>query len=333
MLRFLVVVIGSISLGANSFAASYRVIDLGTFGGKNAVARGINNNGDVVGEAETETGGPTPFLWTRSGLAKLDPLYLERSGQANDISDNGQIVGTVGDRAFVWGTGMISYIAPPPGQTRSFGNAINGLGIVVGTSADPDSAFLWPGTGMAAEKLFTGGAARDINDSGRVVGDYNGRACLLFGGVVTYLGGQGSVAKEINNVNQVAGWADGRAVVWQNGEQFSLLDFGSDSYANGINDAGMVVGYANFGGYRGFVWKEGRAIDVNNLIESDLMIANLLDINNSGSIVGVGIDRFGHSRAVMLLPIPEPTSSLLFLGLIFCLCGRCPDVARANNFQ
>lgn len=113
---------------------------IGTLGGDNACAYGINDVGQVVGDADRADGTYHAFLW--------------QSGQTQDL-------GTLG------------------GPTSS-ANAISSTGRVVGESDGPDGlsrAFIWESGVMADlnQRIDPGsgwvlGGAYDINDYGQIVG-------------------------------------------------------------------------------------------------------------------------------------------------------------------
>lgn len=73
------------------------IIDLGTLGGNNSVARCINNLGQVVGEADSATRLERPFLWDKGIMTDLNDLIAPDSQwdlqEAYAINDRGQIVG------------------------------------------------------------------------------------------------------------------------------------------------------------------------------------------------------------------------------------------------
>ena len=81
---------------------AYTVRDLGDLGGGYSVANAINSSGDIVGFSTTATGRTRPFLCHNGAMQDLGTLYglagtpdFEHDiGNANSISDNGQIVGT-----------------------------------------------------------------------------------------------------------------------------------------------------------------------------------------------------------------------------------------------
>jgi probable HAF family extracellular repeat protein len=75
------------------------MLDLGTLGGTVSVARGINNNGQIVGESYTVVGpaGEHAFLYSGGVMRDLNALVPSNSGwtlqEASAISNTGLIVG------------------------------------------------------------------------------------------------------------------------------------------------------------------------------------------------------------------------------------------------
>jgi probable HAF family extracellular repeat protein len=71
--------------------------DLGTLGGATSEARGIDENGDVVGSAQNAAGQPRAFLWRNGRMIDLNSALVGAPGwvleSAAGILDTGQIVG------------------------------------------------------------------------------------------------------------------------------------------------------------------------------------------------------------------------------------------------
>jgi len=113
-----------------------RIRDLGTLGGQGAVARDINESGQVVGEALTEFGPHRAFLWT----------------EAHGMQDLGSV-----------------------GNFNSSAFAINDVGVVVGETDSefgPSHAGLWTAAdGMEDLGVIGMSVAFDINNHLQVVGN------------------------------------------------------------------------------------------------------------------------------------------------------------------
>jgi probable HAF family extracellular repeat protein len=118
--------------------------DLGTLGGRNSAAYGINDAGQVVGWTETAGDDWRAFLWDEdAGMIDLGP------GIARAINDAGQVVGDLSSMgpAFYWDSivGMIplSDFLPPDWrwQELRFADGINNRGQIVGSSLTPGGQY------------------------------------------------------------------------------------------------------------------------------------------------------------------------------------------------
>jgi probable HAF family extracellular repeat protein len=82
--------------------------DLGTLGGRFSQAGGINDQGQVIGSADTADGSTHAFLWTASdGMQDLGTLTGGTFSEAFGINDQGQVIGVRdmadgSSRAFLW---------------------------------------------------------------------------------------------------------------------------------------------------------------------------------------------------------------------------------------
>ena len=146
------------------------------------------------------------------------------------------------------------------------------------------------------------GAANAINDDGQVVGG-NGHAFLWTAAAgmtdLGTLGGDYSLAHDINNLGQVVGESrissgEIHAFLWS--AATGMIDLGTlggnESQARGINDRGQVIGISRIatGGWRAFLWTSKSGM-VNLGSFGGETFAH--DINNQGVVVGYSVDESG----------------------------------------
>jgi probable HAF family extracellular repeat protein len=205
------------------------MIRLPTLGGNNGVAAAINNQGEVAGFAENSTPDPgcpvpqvlqfKPVVWKKGVIHKLPTFRGDPDGVAEEINDNGQVVGGSGTcatfntnflyniapvHALLWEKGKATDLGNLGGKTGQAGGNIaydiNNQGDVVGDSDLPGDttfhAFLWTKrTRMRDLGTLSADVASvsiSINDAGSVVGasldaNFNPRAFLWQKGVMTDL--------------------------------------------------------------------------------------------------------------------------------------------------
>ena len=332
--------------------------DLGTLGGTytdRSGGGGINEAGQVAGTSGTvlPSGGHRAFLYTGtpgSGGAMID---LGTPGGTNSnsgaINNAGQVAGSydtggAGGPAFhafrytpTAGAGGVVVDLGTLGGSQSFGNAINDAGHVAGSSDTAGGlrrAFLYtgtPGSGCAMVDLGTlpGGSSSGvsaINNPGRMAGD-------------SYVGG---------DLAYHAFRYDGHP-----GSGGTMVDLGTlggtYSGSRDINDAGVVVGFADRpaaagGGAYAALWQTDAAntvidldawLDATNPAQGAYWTLNLAaGINNHGLITGEGYYDDGPgglsdgNRAFILNAsslVPEPGGlALIALGLPALLRRRAP---------
>jgi probable HAF family extracellular repeat protein len=277
----------------------------------------INNDGSVTGNV-TVSGRTHPFLLANGILRDIHQLGTDSSGAA--ISDNGIVVGsyfeTERTRGYVWSAGRATDVGDFGLALETAANGVNSAGHVVGrSSALPlflSHAFRRTPQGMEdIHQLGSSSEAFDINDTGQIVGAYEGastRAFLLtYGGAMIdlgTLGGASSEARAINDSGTVAGSADRsdgfrHAFKYDRGVMTDLGALpGTESHAWGINSHGIIVGDS---GGKAVMFKDGRVIDLNTLLPpgSGWVLSIARGINDAGQIAGYGSFN-GTSRAFLL---------------------------------
>jgi probable HAF family extracellular repeat protein len=280
-------------------AAGYTVTDLGTLGGSQSRAFGLNNCGRVVGDS-----------WP-SGSSSNHPFFWN-DDNANGLSDPGEMkdLGTLG------------------GDSAT-ASALNGAGVAAGSGFDASSnlhSFVWTAasgkTDIGTIPGDTQSLAFDINDAGQVVGlselDQGDlfverayvwdqaagmRAIPASGGLTP------TIAYGVNNAGQIVGVASVsggfHAFLLNGGLGGTLVNLGtlappSDvnarSFAYEVNEAGQVVGYSDLtagGSFHAFIWHDdngnglsdpGEMKDLGALAGGSNSLA--YDINASGQVVG-----------------------------------------------
>jgi probable HAF family extracellular repeat protein len=219
-------------------------VNLGTLGGDESIAAGLNPAEQVVGGAETADGHWHAFLWQDGEISDLGTLGGDQS-EAHAISRGFDplIVGTsemphpnypvTVERAFLWRGGVMTELGTLGGD-NSEAWAVSDTGLVVGSAQTADEewhAFLWE-EGVMTDLGTLGGhesCALGVNDAGEVVGwsmapgesdDPNDvywlpvqRRAFLWtaeGGMTDLgtLGGRNSAACAVAQDGYVTGWSD-----------------------------------------------------------------------------------------------------------------------------
>jgi probable HAF family extracellular repeat protein len=214
-------------------------VDLGSLGGGEIEATGINEAGQVVGSSTLAVAGTQAFIWDADtgthGLGTLGGL----ASRGAAINNSGQVTGTsylpdFSERAFLWESGIGMQDLGTLGGSNSRGASVSDSGRVAGFSsvqAGFGGAFLWESsTGMIDLTASGISHVTDMNSSGAIIGE-------------GYL--DNGVAAFIWDVNH-----GGRSLV-------SLIDANAGwelSTATAINDAGQIVGFGTLNGQlRGFL--------------------------------------------------------------------------------
>lgn len=126
----------------NANGANDLMQDLGTLGGLNSWARGINNAGVIVGEADTAAAYVHAFKWENGTMTDLGTLGGKYSS-ASSVNEDGVIVGWAEDargvrKAVAWINGTIRDLntallpTDSPGMTMTEARDVNENGVIVG---------------------------------------------------------------------------------------------------------------------------------------------------------------------------------------------------------
>jgi probable HAF family extracellular repeat protein len=198
-----------LTVPATITAQSYSVIDLGHLGGNVSLARGINNNGQVVGYSFTGAvdkygnGVYHGFRWdSTNGMVDVGTLKSDLNSSVGGINDSGTMAGassTAPVQEIAKKTGRIYYVQTDHAVTWSSGPSIKKLatsqawginasglvvGYTIGDAPEVDHAWVWVpsqpnGTSdqlTDLDSLIPAGSgwvlnrATGINDAGQVVG-------------------------------------------------------------------------------------------------------------------------------------------------------------------
>lgn len=175
-----------------------------------------------------------------------------------DINDSGQIAG--GNLFWDNETGLTT-------MGNIFARSMNNRGEVVG-SRGQEAAYWSQGSGVLSLSSLSGDAsvANAINEQGQVAGEITYETLLFedeeFGDEYEY---------------------EYKAFVWENGEDSNII--GSDGWATGINNSGLVVGTDYTISNRGFIWDESNGIRSLGSF-SGFSSSRPNAINNHGEVVG-----------------------------------------------
>jgi probable HAF family extracellular repeat protein len=310
--------------------------DLGSFGGNQNAANGINNREQIVGFSLNTT--PDQFSIIDGNLGAYDGTqtraFFWQDGRMQDLGTLGDNVGPDAIALFINQRGQIA------GYSYTSSIPVHDLGV---PPADP---FLWEyGKGMIDLGSLGGafGLPTALNNRGQVIGRSGiaaePGACYpsttnchpflwdhdkLIDLQTHTKGAKPLSANAINDAGEIVGaaafpHAPSDAYLWKNGvaRDLGVLPGDCSSEAKAINSARQVVAVSvscDGSNRRAFLWEDGSAVDLNTLIPADssLELAYPLAINERGEIGGVGVphgvspaDFANLGHAFLLIPCGE----------------------------
>jgi probable HAF family extracellular repeat protein len=325
-------------IGIELFTVTLQIIDLGV--GDGSFAQAINDENQIVGWGGTASGA---FFWQNFVVTDLGALPGNPGAQAEDINASGWIVGISsspsGARAVLWKPKASGGYNPPVdlgtlGGSSSEATAINGDGVIAGSSALPGDAgshaVIWDANGVIHDiQTIVGGSsiAWGMNDLGQVVGQWDGpsnqQAFRYTPGtgagtgmeLLSGIGGPQGLAIDINGTGKVVGWSEPspgagwRATLWEGGTATDLGTLGgSESVAIAITDDGRVVGRSTTGvrrsgafQYVGFLWTATEGMKSLGL-SPGIDYAQASGINANGWVVGESWAAKGNPHATLWRP-------------------------------
>jgi probable HAF family extracellular repeat protein len=314
------------------FRPSTSLIDLGVLSG-DGIATSLNNSGYVVGYSPTNGLTDRAFIWhddngnnVREPAEMKELLPIGAAGAAEDINDNGKVVGwilsdggdggTGGFQGFTWDPNQnpnFQFISGSPAHNSPKVYGINNAGTIVGEDSDLVRGFILRNGTFIDIPAFPPGirsTAYAVSEADHVVG----KAALTTGGDFTM-----------------------HAFIWTDGDglkDLGVLSGDSRSAAYGIatvNGAVQVVGSSHAllpdlsaGPTRAFVWQDANGDgdgvgdsnemrDLNALLsptDASWVLQEARGINSSGQIVGFGTKN-GQTRAFLLTPTDVSPSPCL----------------------
>jgi probable HAF family extracellular repeat protein len=315
----------------------YDITDLGTLGGAESYALGVNDSGQVVGNSFVSGYDQLyAFMWSApTGMVNLGSLGYPPS-VAHAINNHGQVVGmaqTLGQPldAFLWTQAKgLRDISPDTLGAEAF--AINGTGQIAGSLAldlDTIHAVVWRRNGTVTDLGTLGGnfsVATGINQWGEVVGfstmlqgssSGHGFAWTRKNGLIdlgALSGMDYSYMNAVNSGGQMVGFSSSTTTGITHAvmaTRYTMYDIGmqlnGNSIAYAINDSSQIVGtsYDSNNDASAFVYSlTGGAMYLTQHIpaNSGWVLNEARAINASGQIAGWGTIN-GQVHAYLLTPL------------------------------
>lgn len=353
----------SLSTSSALAGTGYQLTDLGVVGGyTQSFSYGLSDDGNFVA-GWVQAGSVTrAFRWSSSAGMEILPLDAGMTAsRAFGVNDSGVVAGEsvlspTRREATLWSpSGVRNGLGtlPNPGNANfsSVAFGVNNAGVAAGwsDSADNTRAFRWTLVdGMTNVGTLTGGTqtrAYSIAANGDIVGwgatpggDRGFVASPALSSVGALSADPSSRTRAFGTSNN--GWVTGDAsdpvagnVAFLWSSSTSLVSLGklpgaTSSFGADVNSSAAAVGWNEGGtnGEEGFLWTpQDGMLSFNSLVvgASGWQVQRARAINDLGYVVAnaVGADRQVH--AVLLTPVPEPTTwALMLAGLLATSMAR-----------
>lgn len=288
LLVILAVFLAAAGTASGQAPPRYTVTDLGSLGGQEDDATGLNNRGQIVGGADTAKHGKGPEFITN--------VFLWQNGHMRGVP------GLDGSHAFVVAVNdagqMAGAYSPDPLKAKFAAALFNLNGKVTLLGGFPTL-----GHGYSLSE------AEAVNAKGQAVGISNNQAFLWSAGRLKRLppppGFTAADAAAVNNLGAAAGKANKiglgktttHALLWSASGQvkdLGVLPGYTDSIARGVNAKNQVTGWVGLSGgtgihgltfhYQAFLWQNGKMRGLGSIPRLHDSKASAL--NDKGQVVG-----------------------------------------------
>jgi probable HAF family extracellular repeat protein len=290
------------------------ITDIGTLGGPDALAHGINDLGTITGIADLADGSDSAFLYSYGMMRNLGGLG-GTYGEGNDVNDlevvagDSNLTGDATYHAFLWEKGSLKDLGTL-GGSNSLAISVNVFGETTGRADLP--GFTDECDPVCHAFIYSHGKMTDIG--------------LLAGDNSDY-----SEGYRINDLGEVTGTAhfkdntEFHAFAYRESRLVDLGTLGSgvNSHGYGINNRGQIVGRSTLvpnppddvlDPYDAFLFEDGTMYDLNALIDDEdplkayVQLTSAVAITDFGWIAAEGVDaRTGIYQGYLLKTVPRRT--------------------------
>lgn len=346
-----------LALSSLGFGQSFSLTNLDGLGDAGTVARGVNNNGEVIASVTT-SGGNQDIATYLNGTFTDQGSPNGNYAIATAINNSGLIVGYYNVVSsdyvpFYLSGGSYTTMTVPGGGVNDRNQAVNNNGFIVGTTDQSNGVEVpygynptngnytyYHGSGTTNAYGFgvndSGNLAGNIVENAQNVGGYYnaGATNPSWTSIGILSGGISSSADAINSSNEVVGTStinqnNTEAVSYINGV---LTGLGSIvGYANSegvaISDSGTIVGTLNGGSVQNpngafYYTSSGKMINLQSLLDASgagYMLQGVEGISNNGDYIAANAEYVGNGKTygVLLSLNPVPEPPTMLFSLAF----------------